>query len=336
MGTQISNRLLADLEQDGIALIPEFLSNEQFADMRSAFESRLHCMRWNNLDGFEKTERYRHMVQDVLTLDQGFVDAALHPTLKDVLRAYLGDGYELVEAKGWKSLPTRREFHGWHGDAWYDQGTVRHIPREVKLGMYLTDANSGFFQYVKGSHRRQHPRPVRSEELKVVRPSGVMDVRGRAGSAFVFDTSGIHRQSVPILEPRHAVFFNYHDPNVPLQREDLDYYRYHPLILNAAFLGDLSEEDRRILGFGNKRNYIHGFVRHSRHSGFQKVFQQVFETKLRLDILEERVAARLRRFRRRPESAAPPARCIPSLLASEISSARGAAPHFTNSRGPTN
>jgi hypothetical protein len=299
MHTQILNRLLADLEQDGIALLPEeFLSNEQLLGMRSAFDSRLQCMRWNNVDGYEKTERHRHMVQDVLALDQGFVDAALHPVLKDVLREYLGDGYELVEAKGWQSLPTRRDFHGWHGDAWYDQGKVKHIPREVKLGIYLTDVNSGFFQYVRGSQRKQHPRTVRNEELQSVLSARVSDVRGRAGSAFLFDTSGIHRQSVPILEPRCAVFFNYHDPGIPLQKEDIDYYRYHPLILNAAFLGQLSEEDRRILGFGNKQNYTRIFVRNSRHSGVQRVFQQIFDTMMRLDNLEERVRARLTRLRR--------------------------------------
>jgi len=299
MHTQISNRLVADLEQGGIALLPEFLSDEQLLGMRSAFESKLHCMRWNNFDGYEKTERHRHMVQDVLALDQGFVDAALHPVLKDVLREYLGDGYELVEAKGWKSLPTRRDFHGWHGDAWYDQGKVEHIPREVKLGIYLTDVNSGFFQYVKGSHRKQHPRQVRNEEMNSVPPSDVIDVRGRAGCAFLFDTSGIHRQSVPILEPRYAVFFNYHDPGVPLQRDNIDNYRYHPLILNAAFLGHLSGEDGRILGFGNKQNYTRNFVRHSRHPGIQKAYQQIFDTMLRLDNLEDRIRARLTWLRTR-------------------------------------
>lgn len=300
MYAPISNRLVADLDADGIALLPDFLSDEQLMGMRGAFDSRLQCMRWNNVDGYQKTERHRRMVEDVLALDQGFVDAALHPVLKEVLREYLGDAYELVEAKGWESLPTRRDFHGWHGDAWYDQEKVEHIPREVKLGIYLTDANSGFFQYVKGSHRKQHPRAVRGEELQSIPPSRVIDVRGRAGSGFLFDTSGIHRQSVPILEARYAVFFNYHDASVPLSREDIDNYRYHPLVLNAAFLGHLSEEDRRILGFGNKQNYTRNFVRHSRHSRFQKVFQQSFDTKLLLDNLRDRVRDRLARFRRRP------------------------------------
>ena len=71
-----------------------------------------------------------------------------------------------------------------------------------------------------------------------------------------FDTSGIHRQGVPMLEARQALFYNYHhDPSVPLQPDDVKYYRYHPLLLNAAFLGNLSAEDMGIFGFGNKANY---------------------------------------------------------------------------------
>ena len=298
MHTHMLSRLFADLEQDGIALLPDFLTDEQLLGMRSAFESRLQCMRWNNVDGYQKTERHRHMVENILELDQGFVDAALHPALKDVLRKYVGDGYELVEAKGWKSLPTRRDFHGWHGDAWYDQEKVAHIPREVKLGIYLTDAKSGFFQYVKGSHRKQHPRQVQNGELQRIPPSGVLNVRGSAGFGFLFDTSGIHRQSVPIIEPRYAVFYNYHDPGVPLQRGDIEHYRYHPLVLNAAFLGRLSEEDRRILGFGNKQNYNRDFVRNSPHAGMHRVFQQVTDAQLLFDNLKERIGGRLARIRR--------------------------------------
>jgi hypothetical protein len=291
------NDLLAALERDGIVLLPDLLSAEQLAGMRAAFDCKLQRMRWNDVDGYEKTERHRHMVEDVLALDQGFVDAALHPIVKSVLRAYVGVGYELVEAKGWQSLPTRRDFHGWHGDAWYDQGKVASIPREVKLGIYLTEVNSGFFQYIKGSHRKQHPRQIRNEEMRSVVASEVLDVRGPAGCAFLFDTSGIHRQSVPILERRWAVFLNYHDPGVPLQTEDVDQYRYHPLLLNAAFLGGLSDEDRRVLGFGNKKNYTRNFVAQSRHPRMHRAFQQVHAALLLLDNLQERVAARLTRMR---------------------------------------
>ena len=69
--------------------------------MQEAFASRLCRMRWNNCDGFERVERWRYMVQDVLTLAQGFVDVVLHPLVKNVAQAYIGPGYTLCEAKGW-------------------------------------------------------------------------------------------------------------------------------------------------------------------------------------------------------------------------------------------
>src|SRR5262249_55673300 len=126
-----------ELEHHGIVVIPDLLTREQLTGMQRAFAARLQRQRWNDVDGYEKTEPYRHMVQDVLTLPQGFVDLALHSQLTDAIREYVGPAVELVEAKGWLSLPTRRDFHGWHGDAWYDQTTVTGIPREVKLALYL-------------------------------------------------------------------------------------------------------------------------------------------------------------------------------------------------------
>jgi hypothetical protein len=294
----MTSPLTKQLELDGIALLPDLLSNDQLESMQRSFAGRLRRLRWNDVDGYEKTEPHRHMVQDILTLDQGFVDAALHPRVKEALSEYLGSTYELVEAKGWKSLPTKRDFHGWHGDAWYDQTQVEGIPREVKLGLYLTDVKTGAFQYLKGSHRQQAPRTVANGELGDVAAEKIVEVTGPAGMAFLFDTSGIHRQSVPILEPRQAVFYNYHDPRIPLQKEDVEYYRYHPLILNAAFLGNLSEQDRCILGFGNKTHYQPAFERGTDHEGYLRMLQLGYTVKLRARDLRSRVVGRLKRLLR--------------------------------------
>ena len=98
-----------------------------------------------------------------------------------------------------------------------------------------------------------------------------------------------------MLEPRQAVFYNYHDPDVALQKEDIDYYRYHPLLLNAAFLGNLSLEDQRILGFGNKTNYIHAFERDPKHTLIQTTQRLALEVAIRASSFRERLAARLRR-----------------------------------------
>ena len=291
--------LLAELDTNGIVVLPQLLTTDQLRDMQSAFAARLRRMRWNNSDGYQQTDCYRQMVEDVLLLDEGFVDLALHPLVKQILTRYLGTNYELTEAKGWKTLPTKRDFHGWHGDAWYDQTSAKEIHREVKLGMYLTDVRSGAFNFIKGSHRRQHPRAVKKEEVAGL-SSQIAELTGAAGTAFLFDTSGIHRQAVPVLEPRRAIFYNYHDPNVPLQAEDVDYYRYHPLILNAAFLGDLSREEQRILGFGNKTNFQPRFERQNRPPLSYRAFSTTHRAQLRLQQLRERTVAKLRRMFRRP------------------------------------
>ena len=286
-----------ELEETGIVIIPDLLTASQLRGMQVSFNARLRRMRWNDFDGYEKTDRYRHMVQDVLTLDQGFIDAALHPVVVPALREYLGDTFELVEAKGWKSLPTKRDFHGWHGDAWYDQERVKdRIPREVKLGLYLTDVKSGGFVYVKGTHGRQHPKPLSRDEARALPRERFVEVSGPAGLAFLFDTSGFHRQNVPILEPRQAVFFAYHDPKLPLQQEDLEYYRYHPLQLNAAFLGNLTEEERRILGFGNTTNFQPGYERRPMHAYFQVLVGRSYHAKVLAGEFHQRVKTKLKRL----------------------------------------
>jgi hypothetical protein len=291
--------ILRTLESEGAVVLPPLVSQETLADMQRAFASRLHGLRWNDCDGYARTEVSRFMVPDVLTLAQGFVDIGLHPLVKAVLNRYLGEGrYELCEAKGWKSLPTKKDLHGWHGDAWYDQAKVTdHIPREVKLAYYLTDVRSGAFAYLAGSHRKHLPHLLGKSERETLAQERVLEFLGPAGTAVLFDTSGIHRQSVPILEPRQAVFLNYHDPNVPLQKEDVEYYRYHPLLLNAAFLGGLSDEDRQILGFGNKTNHQPGFARQSPFTWQRGLATGLLTARVYLNRWLEPIARRL--FRRK-------------------------------------
>lgn len=287
--------LATELETNGLVVLPPLLSIEQLQNMQQAFAARLRRLRWNNYDGYQRTEIYRHMVEDVLILAQGFVDLAIHALVKQILSRYLGRSYQLTEAKGWKSLPTDRDFHGWHGDMWYEQTSEAPIHREIKLAMYLTDVNSGAFNFIKGTHQKQHPHNLKRDEVNDLPMSDMVEVKGPAGTAFMFDTSIIHRQGIPMLEPRQAIFYAYHDAGVSLQQEDIDYYRYHPLLLNAAFLGDLSEEDERILGFGDKRNYRAAFVRHDEPSILYRLYSASLGAEVRIRDLKERITAKLGR-----------------------------------------
>lgn len=287
--------LASELERNGVVALPSLLTAEQLRGMQAAFAARLRRLRWNQFEGYQRTEPYRLMVEDVLLLDQGFVDLAVHPLVKEILARYLGPNYALTEAKGWKSLPTKRDFHSWHGDMWYDQNVEKEIHREIKLAMYLTDVHSGAFNVIKGTHQKQHPHNLKRAEIKELPMSERIELMGPAGTAFLFDTSVVHRQGIPMLEPRQALFYAYHDPSVPLQEEDIYYNRYHPLYLNAAFLGGLSPEDQRVLGFGNKTNFQPAFTRHDSPPLTYRAYCASLSVSLRWEQFRERMAARWRR-----------------------------------------
>lgn len=298
MSTVISatETIYEQLDRHGVVRLDGLIPPTQLAAMQRVFESRLGQLRFNTVEGYEKTEPFRHMIPDVLTLEQGFADVALHPLIKELLGQYLGDSYILAEAKGWKSLPTNRNFNGWHGDAWYCQQTLDSIPREVKLAYYLTDVRSGAFQYIKGTHRQQAPREYADHEITREMLANVAEFKGPAGTAFLFDTSGLHRQAVPILESRNAVFLNYHDPHVPIQEESVQSYRYHPLLLNAAFLGGLSPEDERILGFGEKTRFQPGHTGRNNRERFRRNMQRWYDANLRVSDFTGRVVGKLKRL----------------------------------------
>ena len=290
------DEIYRELDEHGIVRLDDAVKEAQLDGMQRAFAAQLRNLRWSNVDGYEKTERFRHMVEDVLLLDQGFVDLALHPVIAEVLRRYIGESFTLNEAKGWLSLATKRDFHGWHGDKWYDQEVVDFIPREVKSVIYLTDVKSGAFHYIKGSHRQIAPKDYESWEISDTWKKNVVEMTAPAGTVILFDTSGIHRQGSPILEPRQAVFLNYHDPTVRIQEESIRSYRYHPLLLNAAFLGGLTAEDCRILGFGEKSQYKPGHIDKSNHDWFRRIFQVAYDVNLVASDFAARVAGKLKRL----------------------------------------
>jgi Phytanoyl-CoA dioxygenase (PhyH) len=250
--TPASDSILDALERDGIVALPPMLDADSLTGLQDSFERVLEQPAFNTWYGFEQNEKWRLLVENALTVDPAIVRLALHPLLKSVLRNYIGSGFALTEARGWRTIRTSAEFHGWHNDGWYDESAIDPSvrPREVKLAMYLTDVESGHFSYIPGSHRpagkARHWSPREVEPMLAQR----RDILGRAGSAFLFDTAGIHRQTTPVLKPRNVLFLNYHDPSVRIQELDRRHGRYRPLLLNAAFLPPMDDEDRRILGFG--------------------------------------------------------------------------------------
>ncbi len=300
-GTALESQIdsvVAALERDGAVALPQLVSDEALQEMKEAFESRLRYFHSNDVSGYMRTELKRLGVPDVLTLAQGFIDIGVHPLVMGAMERYVGKGYALAEAKGWQTQRSLKDFHGWHGDAWYDQSAYppEVMPREVKLAFYLTDVNSGAFQYVRGSQRKEVPRLWPRREGENIAQQDIMEFKGKAGTAMIFDTSGIHRQGIPVLDPRRAVFYNYHDLDVKLQKEDVDYYRYHPLIVNAAFLGGLTGEQQRVLGFGHKGRFQHDFVRKPQSPLMHGIVTAANATRLYTGHYTRRVTGKIKRM----------------------------------------
>lgn len=289
--------VLAALDRDGAVTLPQLVSADTLKDMQAEFGARLKYFATNDVTGYVHTELMRVGVPDVLTLAQGFIDIGVHSLVMGVMERYVGKAYALAEAKGWETQRTLSDFHGWHGDSWYDQQTIKdRIPREAKLAFYLTDVNSGAFQYIKGSHRKQTPSLLKKHEAAQLPMGDMLEFKGVAGTAVVFDTSGIHRQGVPVLDPRRAVFYNYHDVDVPLQKADVDYYRYHPLTLSAAFLGGLTSEQYRVLGFGHKGRLQPGFIRKPQHRALHAIMAGANTAQLHFDHNWGRVRGKIERM----------------------------------------
>ena len=248
-----SAALLDELHSKGVVLLPPLLAEDQLVAMRSAFAARLKYPTFNTWKGYEQNERWRKLVEDCLALDRGFVELALQPDLHGLLAAYLGPNYVLTEARGWETIATRRNFHGWHNDAWYEESQAI-TPRQIKLGVYLSQVDSGQFRYLAGSHRAGH-KPGHWNEAQVAAMAQadslpIVDVFGAVGTAFLFDTAGIHRQASPVLQPRWVTFYNFHDPATPLQAGETAYGRYQPPLLSVGQLPYLDENQQRRLGMG--------------------------------------------------------------------------------------
>ena len=278
---------LEALERDGVIVLPDLLDAAALGQIQAAFRAHLRHMRWNTTWGYTNEDNYRHMVGDVLALDREVVRLVLHPRLLGLMSAYLGPSYVVTEAKGWRSLPTRRDFHVWHTDAWYDPA-LPGVPRQLKLAVYLSDVHTGAFAYLKGSHLRQGPGHWTDATLPG-RAEDVVTLTGPAGTCIVFDSSGIHRQSYPILSDRDALFIVYNDPAIPLQAEDIAAYRYHPPLVAPAFLGGLSGEQLRALGVGAEQYIQAAHVPPPRHPRFERAVPRLSEGL----VVAERVRGRL-------------------------------------------
>ncbi len=280
--------LLHALNTDGVVMLGRLFDDTTLRRMQAVYSRALEFPSWNTWIGYEQDEKWRKTIENLLIYDRSFVDFALDPVVCEVLSTCIGPNVELVEARGWETIQTKADFHGWHADAWYNMDTDNR-PREIKLGCYLTDVETGQFQYIRGSHGSDNnPRHYSKNEIAKVADK-IVNMVGLAGTCFLFDTSGIHRQSSPVLKKRWVVMYNYHDPHCTVDREHLSFGRYRPIILNSNFLAGLTDQQQRIIGIGSSVQKPDYQPRHRRLTGLHKLIGLLMTMSMELMYIGKRL-----------------------------------------------
>lgn len=138
----------------------------------------------------------RVWANNLLDVDDIFVDFVDHPKLLPVLKGALGDDLILTLMQAFAYPPGDRSFTVWHSDIGHFRGIdlTRH-PYFVRVMIYLTDVaeDGGCFGYVPGSHRLDGEAIVSPPTFKDPNemPNHVK-FPGPAGTAVIFNAYGWH------------------------------------------------------------------------------------------------------------------------------------------------
>jgi hypothetical protein len=215
LATVQETKTLQELGNDGYAPLPALLSDDQIADIRAFFRSRLLTPRSGNESPFT----VEHAPQGVRIADyslRDIIDAphilelANHPSLLRLAASYIGCK-PTISALGlrWSfpSAATGADVQAFHRDSddW----------RYMKVLVYLTDVNdeAGPHVYVKGTHLARAPMRLQLYKDAEIRQRYGADqlivATGNAGFGFAVDTSGIHKGTVPAKKPRLMLQIQY-------------------------------------------------------------------------------------------------------------------------------
>lgn len=160
--------------------------------------------------------------------------------ITSLLRATLGAKFKMV---GKRLYETR------HGNYMYFHSDIESDPKDVSqvdglgLILYLTDVEEGAFEVVEGSHRwgNKHLGSW-PEDKRLIATERIKPFKMRRGSYVIYNGRLLHR-AAPIVSPE-------------VRRTSLHFQVNRggkigePILVNIGWLGNLSEDAKMMLGFG--------------------------------------------------------------------------------------
>lgn len=184
-----SQRTLAELQRDGITVVPGFISPKQATEIREFLQS-------------QKAEqitaiKQQYAPETLLNCEQ-VCSLLENPFLRSIASAYLGSVPVFTGVHAWWSLSSQaahkedlsRAAQMWHFD--------HDWPAFIKFFIYITDVSevNGPFAYIKGTHEAKLEwRDGRIDDEYINKQYAAKQTRitGRAGDMIIADTAGYHK-----------------------------------------------------------------------------------------------------------------------------------------------
>lgn len=198
------------LERDGILPLDRLLGDGEVGEMRAYFETHQASDPYRpELGAFDAPERapaathVAYFTNEAVLGAPHALKAANDPRVLAAVGAVLGAKPTISYMAAWWSLPGRGEAE--HAELYHrDYDDLRF----VKLFLYLTDvdAASGPHCFVRGSHKADRliarSRFTDAEVAANFPPEDRLTLEGKAGTAFLENTFGLHRGVPPAEKPR--------------------------------------------------------------------------------------------------------------------------------------
>lgn len=194
--------LISRLRRDGLVMMPDFLSKGQLASIQDTVDAQVTAPLAEHMV-FSQSQHY-YSSRQPLTICPEFVEAAADSDLINVVSGYLRRRPFIAESDFRRVLPldmVEYERENPNAARGYTPSHWHHDlhGREVKVMIYLTDVgpDDQNFTYCFRSHRGfrtlKYERSRFSDEAVQGKKFDIIECFASAGTAILFDSSGIHR-----------------------------------------------------------------------------------------------------------------------------------------------
>lgn len=186
----VARQRLAELEREGIVLLPAHFTGARLDHLRQAFEEAVR----NHQD---KANPDSLINEDILHLSPAFVDAALDEVLLEIIGGYYGKPFAVGRANAMRILPspeTRYGSYQWHHDSRGRQVHVmillQDMPEYGQKMSYLRQSHLRYYDHWRGlAEGSRFEKEVHGNPGLVPL---ITHITGPAGTVGIFDANGLH------------------------------------------------------------------------------------------------------------------------------------------------